>query len=93
MQHLAACLKAAPVFSNHRLQCFLIQDQVSDCPKKPLEINDEVRDKLQTLTRRPKSPQAIAMRTRITFSCGKGMSNSQVARRPHVTAATLPGQT
>ena len=58
-------------------------------PKKPLEINDEDRDKLQTIARRPKSAQAMALRARIVLSCGEGMSNSQVARKLHVTGATV----
>jgi transposase len=58
-------------------------------PKKPLEINDEDRDKLQTIARRPKSAQAMAMRARIVLSCGQGMSNSEVARKLHITGATV----
>jgi transposase len=58
-------------------------------PKKPLEINDADRDKLQTIARRPKSAQALAMRARIVLSCGQGMSNSEVARKLHITGATV----
>jgi transposase len=58
-------------------------------PKKPLEINDEDRDRLQTIARRPKSAQAMAVRARIVLSCGEGMSNSQVAQRLHVTGTTV----
>lgn len=58
-------------------------------PKKLLEINDEDRDKLQTIARRPNSAQAMAMRARIVLSCGQGMSNSEVARKLHVTGATV----
>jgi transposase len=58
-------------------------------PKKPLEISDEDRDKLQTIARRPKSAQAMAMRSRIVLSCGQGMSNSEVARKLHITSATV----
>lgn len=58
-------------------------------PKKPLEINDEDRDKLQTISRRPKSAQAIAIRARIILSCGQGMSNAEVARKLHITGATV----
>jgi len=58
-------------------------------PKKPLEISDEDRDKLQTMARRPKSAQAMAMRARIVLSCGQGMSNSEVARKLHITGATV----
>src|SRR5438093_10428477 len=58
-------------------------------PKKPLEINDEDREKLSMIARRPKSAQAMAIRARIVLSCGQGMSNSEVARKLHVTGATV----
>lgn len=58
-------------------------------PKKTLEITDEDRDKLQTIARRPKSAQAMAIRARIVLSCGEGMSNSEVARKLHITGATV----
>ena len=57
-------------------------------PKKPLKITDEDRDKLTTMARRPKTAQAMAIRARIVLSCGEGMSNSEVARKLHVTGAT-----
>jgi hypothetical protein len=38
-------------------------------PKKPLEIADDVREKLGLIARRPKSAQAMAMRARIVLSC------------------------
>src|SRR5579859_1653841 len=58
-------------------------------PKKPLEIKDADREKLSMISRRPKSAQAMAMRARIVLSCGQGMSNSEVARRLHVTEPTV----
>ena len=58
-------------------------------PKKPLEINDEDREKLSMIARRPKSAQAMAIRARIVLSCGQGMSNSEVARKLHITGATV----
>ena len=58
-------------------------------PKKPLEIADEDRDKLRTMALRPKSAQAMAMRARIVLSCSQGMSNSEVARKLHITGATV----
>lgn len=58
-------------------------------PKKPLEIAEEDRDKLSMIARRPKSAQAMAMRARIVLSCGQGMSNSEVARKLHITGATV----
>lgn len=58
-------------------------------PKKPLEIADEEREKLRTMALRPKSAQAMAMRARIVLSCGQGMNNAEVARRLHITGATV----
>ena len=58
-------------------------------PKKPLKITDDDREKLRMIARRPKSAQAMAMRARIVLSCGQGMSNSEVARKLHITGATV----
>ena len=58
-------------------------------PKKPLEIGEEDRVKLRTIALRPKSAQAMAMRARIVLSCGQGMSNAEVARKLHITGATV----
>jgi transposase len=58
-------------------------------PKKPLEIADEEREKLSTVALRPKSAQALAMRARIVLACGQGMSNAEVARKLHITGATV----
>ena len=58
-------------------------------PKKPLEIVDADREKLSLIARRPKSAQAMALRARIVLSCGQGMSNSDVARKLHITGATV----
>jgi transposase len=41
------------------------------------------------IARRPKSAQAMAMRARIVLSCGQGMSSSEVARKLHITGATV----
>jgi transposase len=58
-------------------------------PKKPLEITADDGEKLNMIARRPKSAQAMAMRARIVLGCGQGMSNSEVARKLHVTGATV----
>ena len=58
-------------------------------PKKPLEITAEDVEKLSMIARRPKSAQAMAMRARIVLGCEKGMSNAEVARKLHVTGATV----
>src|SRR5918998_828043 len=58
-------------------------------PRKTLEINDDDREKLSTMARRPKSSQAMAMRARIVLDCAGGLSNSEVARKLHITGATV----
>ena len=58
-------------------------------PKKPLVIVDADREKLSLIARRPKSAQAMALRARIVLSCGEGMSNSKIARKLHITGATV----
>lgn len=58
-------------------------------PKKPLHISDEDHDKLRTIALRPKSAQAMAMRARIVLFCGQGMNNAEVARKLHITGATV----
>src|SRR5580693_2572879 len=58
-------------------------------PKKPLEIVAADREKLSMMARRPKSAQAMAMRARMVLSCGQGMNNAEVARKLHITGATV----
>jgi transposase len=58
-------------------------------PKKALEIADADREKLSMMARRPKSAQAMALRARIVLSCAEGTNNSEVARKLHVTGATV----
>jgi transposase len=54
-----------------------------------LELNAEEREKLETMARRPKSAQAMALRARIVLGCEKGMSNAAMAAKLQVTAATV----
>ena len=58
-------------------------------PKKTLQITDEDREKLNTMARRPKTAQAMAMRARIVLDCARGLSNSDVARKLNITGATV----
>jgi len=58
-------------------------------PTKPLNLTPEERQKLTMLARRPKSSQATAMRARIVLGCGEGLSNGAVAKRLHITGATV----
>ena len=58
-------------------------------PKQPLLVTSEEKEKLQMLARRPKSAQAMAMRARIILNCDEGLNNSEVARKLHLTGATV----
>lgn len=58
-------------------------------PTKPLHVTAEEKQKLTMLARRPKSSQATALRARIVLGCEEGLSNSAVAKRVRVTAATV----
>jgi transposase len=58
-------------------------------PTKPLNVSVEEKQKLSMLARRPKSSQAIAMRARIVLGCDEGLSNGAVARKLHITGATV----
>jgi len=58
-------------------------------PTKPLNVTLEEKQKLTMLARRPKSSQAMAMRARIVLACAEGLHNGAVARRLHITGATV----
>jgi transposase len=58
-------------------------------PKKVLELKAEEREKLETMARRPKSAQAMALRARIVLGCEQGTSNAAMAAKLQVTAATV----
>jgi transposase len=58
-------------------------------PTRPLKITAAEKEKLTLLARRPKSSQAAAMRARIVLGCDEGLSNTAVAKRLHITGATV----
>src|SRR3954452_17118019 len=58
-------------------------------PTKPLNVTPEEKEKLTMLARRPKSAKALAMRARIVLGCEEGLSNGAVAKRLHITGATV----
>src|SRR5258706_1357725 len=58
-------------------------------PTKPLNVTAEEKEKLAMLARRPKSAQAIAMRSRSVLGCDEGLSNGAVAKKLHITGATV----
>ena len=58
-------------------------------PTKALNVTPEEKEKLALLARRPKSAQALAMRARIVLGCDEGLSNGTVAKKLHITGATV----
>ena len=58
-------------------------------PTKPLNVTAEEREKLTILARLRKSSQAMAMGAHIVLSCDEGASNGDVARRLHISGATV----
>jgi len=58
-------------------------------PLSPLTLLPAERQALLNWTRRPKTAQALALRARIVLFCATGLSNTAVARRLHVTGATV----
>jgi transposase len=58
-------------------------------PKKKLELSPEERIELERLTRRPKTAQALALRSRIILACASGACNSEVAKQLEITGATV----
>jgi transposase len=58
-------------------------------PTKPLNVTPEEREKLTSLARRRKSSQAIAMRASVVLGCDEGLPNAAVAKRLHITGATV----
>ena len=58
-------------------------------PKAILELTDEERDQLVRWSRRVKSSQAVASRSRIVLACAEGLTNKAVAERERVNQATV----
>jgi len=58
-------------------------------PLKELVLRDDERLKLEQWSRRPKSSQRLALRSRIVLACASGLANTQVAERLHVTMPTV----
>jgi transposase len=54
-----------------------------------LELTAAEREELQSLARRPKTAQALALRARIVLACADGLSNSEVSRRLGVSLPTI----
>ena len=58
-------------------------------PKAELILTDEERDQLSRWTRRRKSSQALALRSRIVLACAEGMANKDVAPLVGCSAPTV----
>jgi FixJ family two-component response regulator len=58
-------------------------------PKAVLQLTDDERATLQRWVRRPKSLQALALRSRIVLACADGLSNTKVAEQLGVNQVTV----
>ncbi len=58
-------------------------------PKAELVLSDEERETLQRWARRPKSPQSLALRSKIVLACAEGRTNQQVAVALHCSDTTV----
>jgi len=58
-------------------------------PKAVLELTEQERDQLQRWSRRRKSSQALALRSRIVLSCAAGADNKAVAAELGCAQATV----
>jgi transposase len=58
-------------------------------PKAELVLTETERETLQRWARRPKSPQSLALRSRIVLACGDGLANIVVAGQLGVNQATV----
>ena len=58
-------------------------------PKPVLTLTDEEREQLVRRSRRAKSSQALALRSRIVLACAEGLSNKDVAQRAGCSSNTV----
>ena len=58
-------------------------------PLSPLTLSPSEKQQLLDWTRRPKTAQALALRARIVLLSAAGHNNTEVARRVHVSLATV----
>lgn len=50
-------------------------------PKRPLNLTDEERDRLQSLAHRARSQSLLARRARVVLACAEGLDNQAVAKK------------
>lgn len=67
----------------------LIDSPRAGRPKVELVLTDAERDQLVRWSRRARSAQALALRSKIVLACAEGSSNKQVAERLRVTEGTV----
>ena len=58
-------------------------------PKVVLMLTSVERQRLESLAHRSRSAAALARRARIVLACAEGTDSKMVARRLHVTPATV----
>ena len=58
-------------------------------PMAVLEVSDAERRELESLARRRKTAQALALRARIVLHCAEGLTNTEVAKRLAVAKPTV----
>lgn len=58
-------------------------------PKTELVVTAEERESLQRWARRPKTAQALALRSRLVLACADGLTNLEVAKHLRITPQTV----
>jgi transposase len=58
-------------------------------PKAGLVLTDAERDQLTRWSRRAKTSQALALRSKIVLACARGLPNKQVAAELRITPGTV----
>src|SRR5215467_11757674 len=58
-------------------------------PKRPLVLTEEERRVLERLSRRGRTAQSLALRSKIVLGCADGKSNNDVARQLGTSAQTV----
>jgi transposase len=56
---------------------------------RPLQLTEAELNALQSLIRRSRCPQALALRARVILLCAEGHSNTETAAELHITVQTV----